>query len=304
MIISTIKKQIIGSLNIAIFLVLGYVLYPAYLASFWGVATASLMVGAYLMFITYQRTKKQADQLIYAPSGQHKQSFEDEIKKCGLSPDRVSVRYSYADDSVALTMLNTVAVDHMLWKNIDDDAEAVKAKNVIETHIVPTLPASKKVLHGRINESLSCEAQRFIFKHELGHVFYNYSNKYIVLVGVIGTIAVGSALTVASLVFATLGGVAAVALGMAVGGTTDLLLTYASNVFFKMREEQKADSFAARYSTPDDIEAAAKFFAAYELHAQEYRESIGLPKELPTFLSGYVDGQRRAQSLRATVKKI
>ncbi len=300
MIGSMILQQIIGISKLSLPLVILYLQFSHRLFSFLGIALCSLGIGTYIAYVTYKSTKNMADVLKHVPSDQHMQMFHGEIIQCGLQPKDVCLRYAYADDGIAVTMFNTVAIDPMLWKNITDDPEFIKAKGIIENHVIPGIPEAKKVLHAKINKALSPNAQKFIFRHELGHVFYNYSNKRILLTGVFGAITVCAGLLSAYAVINILGGVGALLLGIFVGSSTDLLLTYSSNIFFKAREEKKADMFAIRYSAKEEIEAAADFFEQYEKYAQEYRNNTsGLIASMPTMLlTGYTDGITRANYLK------
>ena len=80
----------------------------------------------------------------------------------------------------------------------------------------------------------------------------------------------------------------------------DLLFAYATNFFFKSYEEKRADIFATRFSSKEEIKAAADFFEHYERAAQKYRETIdSILFKLPTtIVSGYIDGINRAHYLR------
>jgi Zn-dependent protease with chaperone function len=199
-----------------------------------------------------------------------------------------------------MALLNTVLIDPMVWHGIDDDPEVAKIKDVIQKYILPGVAESNKALHATIKKILSPDAQFFIFRHELGHVWYNYSYKRILLVGLIGFISAGAALMAARATMLAWNGTAALLVGIVVGAAADLFLSYSSNIFFKAREEKKADLFAAHFSSKKEIEAAADFFEQYEHHAQEYRKSIGgLIARMPTIiLSGHIDGVTRGRYLR------
>lgn len=300
MIGSMILQEIISVSRLSVPLAILYLLFPNRLFSFLGIALCALAMGTYVAYATYKTTKNMADGLKHVPSDQHMQSFHHEITQCGLQPEDVCLRYAYADDGIAITMLNTVAIDPMLWKGITDDPEFTKAKGIIETHLIPGIPETKKVLHAKLNETLSPNAQKFIFRHELGHVFHNYSKKRVLLTGVIGGITTLAGLLSASAAITPLGGIGAVLIGILVGSATDLSLTYSSNLFFKAREEKKADMFAMRYSSKEEIYAAADFFEQYEQCAQEYRKNTGgLMNSMPTtLLTGHPDGITRSNYLR------
>ncbi len=300
MIGSIILQQIIGISRLSVPFIILYSLFPRHVFSLLGIGLCALVMGTYLTYTTHKATKNLADGLKHVPSEQHMERFHREITQCGLQPKDICVRYAYADDGIAVTMLNTVAIDPMLWKGITDDPEFINAKNIIETHVIPTVPENKKTLHAKINETLSPQAQKFIFRHELGHVFHNYSNKRVLLTGVIGAVTACTGLLSAYAAITTLGGIGALLIGILVGSATDLVLSYSSNLFFKAREEKKADVFAVQYSSKEEINAAADFFEQYEQYAQEYRNSTaGLMNSMPsTLLTGYTDGVTRANYLR------
>ncbi len=304
MIGSIILQEILGISRLSVPLALLYLLFPHRLFSFLGITVCALVMGTYVAYATYKTTKNMADGLKHVPSEQHMRVFHSEITQCGLQPEDVCLRYAYADDGIAITMLNTVAIDPMLWKGITDDPEFTKAKGIIETHVIPGIPEDKKKLHTKINEALSPDAQKFIFRHELGHVFHNYSNKRILLTGIIGAVTALTGLLSAYTVITTVGSIGAVLLGILVASATDLFLTYSSNLFFKAREEKKADMFAIRYSSKEEINAAADFFEQYEQCAQEYRKNTGgLMNSMPTtLLTGHPDGITRSHYLKANTQ--
>lgn len=292
-------QQLIGMINISLPLILLYVLFPNFVLSFWGILCCSLGVGLYVAYITHIITKNQARSLLFIPSEEYTQIFNQEIVHCGLEPKDVALRYSYTDDGVAMTLFNTIAIDPMFWKEIDDP-ELLKTRRVIEQFILPHVPENKKTLHAHINAILTPLAQRFIFKHELGHIFYNYSHKRVLVTGILSTLAAAAGMYTVQSTITTWGGLVSLVLGIAVGGLLDMLTTYANNIFFKVREEKKADIFACKFSSKEEILAAADFFEQYEHHAQEYRKSIGgLTAWMPTIiLSGYIDGVSRAHYLK------
>ncbi len=304
MIGSVILQQIIGVSRLSIPFVILYSLFPRHVFSLLGITLCSLVMGTYVAYATYQTTKNMADGLKHVPSDHYMEMFHGEITQCGLQPKDVCLRYAYADDGIAVTMLNTVALDPMLWKGITDDPEFIKAKDIIETHVIPGIPEEKRVLHAKINEALSPHAQKFIFRHELGHVFHNYSNKRILLTGVIGAVTACTGLLSAYAVITTLGGIGALLIGILVGSATDLVLSYSSNLFFKAREEKKADMFAVQYSSKEEIHAAADFFEQYEQYAQEYKKSTSsLIASMPSaLLTGHPDGITRSNYLKANTQ--
>ena len=296
MIMPILIQQLKGVINLALPLIALAFIKPSIFSNLTGVLLCSLGIGAYVAYLTYATTQKQANSLGYAPSAEYKKTFDHMITQCNLKPDQVNVRYGYTDDAVATTMLNTVAVDPLMWKQIETDPQVGLVKQVL-AGLLATLPADKKSHQEKIAADLTVGAQQFIFKHELGHVYYRYAIKKVLLCGAIAAIATLVGISVACLLREHI--ILAIVLGMLAGGLTDLFLSYSSNIFFKYYEEKKADLFAARYSSAQDINAAADFFEKYRDHATAYKKPMGLIAYIPqVILSGHPDGKIRAQYLR------
>ena len=297
-------QQIIGVLNLSLPLILLYQISPDFLFSYYGIILCSLAVGVYVAGITYIKSQNQMRSWTFVPSPDQTTIFHKIIALCGIDPAKVSLRYAYADDGIALTLFHTIVIDPMLWKEIDD-VEFHKTREIIEKHVLPAVDQNKKQLHAQINAILTPSVQEFIFKHELGHIARHSSIRRIILLGCIATIATSAALLAAGKTITYMGGWKAFGVGFFVGWCVDLLLSYASNVFFKAAEEKKADLFACNFSSPEQIEAAADFFERYEDYAQEYRKTLGrLYVFIPAIiLTGYVDGKSRAHYLRAIAQE-
>jgi len=299
MIISSIIQEFTGLIPFAVVMVLLYLFIPHRFFKIGTIIAISLGMGMYVSLNNYVVTQSQIDVLKFSPSELGMKSFEHEISQCGLQPKDITLRYRYDDDSVAVSMFNTVAIDPMIWKGLENDQQAIQAKNTIEKFIIPKLPTSKKLFQDKIKTIMSPEVQKFIFKHELGHIFHNYSLKYIVLAGAMGAVATFIALISAGAAITALGGAAALMIGLLLGGSTDLILGYSKNIFFKAQEERMADNFATQFSSKEEIEAAANFFEKYEEYAQEYRKELGWNSNIPSILlTGYTDGKTRAKELR------
>lgn len=300
MIFFILLQQIIGVTYIAIFFISLYQISPSFALSRQGVALWSLLVGLYVGGVSYYTTHSQSQGLLFAPTGPHSQQFTQEVSKCGCDTEIVCVRYAYTDDAIATTHFNTIALDSMAWSTTQNDPEAVKARDMIEKCIIPHVPADKKELHTAIQNNLSKDAQAFIFRHELGHVFYNDSMRRVVRAAFVGAIGMGMTLTLASLLMPILGGVRTALACVGVGAVADLLFGYASNLFFKVYEEKRADLFAAKFSSQKEIEAAASFFETYEVACGKYRDGLNsMLYLLPLSLyNGHIDGVIRARYLR------
>lgn len=302
---SFIIKEIIGILNLSIPLVIAYLLAPESVLSYWGKIIWAIIIGLWIVYINYQAGTAFTRSGARIDNPACMQMLQEEVRRCNLNPDDVCLQYKYIDDAVGMAAFNTVMIDPMLWtdKEIEDDKLAQDIRIIFERCTLPSIDQHKRELHARIKESLSSDARRFIFRHELGHIAYDYSRKKIMLIGAIMTCAAYSGLTVAGLALAPLGGIAALLLGMTTGGIIDVALSFASNIVFKAAEEKKADLFAAQHSSPQEIEAAAQFFENYEQHAHAYKKAAGLSTLIPGIvLSGHPSGQTRATYLRMLTK--
>lgn len=295
-----LRQQLVGVINISLPFLCLYYLAPDYALSLVGIILYCFAVGAYVGYVVYASTRNQSKGLLFAPTDVYEQQFANEIILCGLDPKKVLVRYAYTDDAIAMTLFNVVVVDPMVWSTIQDDSEALKARDVIEKHILPSVAENKKEMHHAIKSNLTPNVQRFIFKHELAHVFYNSSYRRVFITSLMGATATSIALILAFKAKPILGGLGALLISICVGAIVDLLFAYATNFFFKSYEEKRADIFATRFSSKEEIESAAGFFEQYEWAARKYRETIGsIIFKLPTtIVNGYIDGVRRAQYLR------
>lgn len=292
-------RQVFGTLNLACPFILLYKFAPNFALTTSGITLYGLLVGLYLIYSNYSAAQKQLKTLLYTPTVPHNQQFDQAIEHCRLDPKQVSIRYAYTGDNIAMTMFNSVILDPLVWKNIEDP-ELIKARDVVEKFIIPTLPDNKKALLNIIQKEMTPDAQKFIFRHELGHVFYNYSYKKILLMGAVGMLVACITLLFAKQVMPTLGEAGTFVICILLSCAVDLLLGFATNFFFKTKVEYNADIFATKFSTKAEIKAAAEYFEKYEQTAQAYRHSTNrFLNVIPTtILIGYIDGITRGKYLR------
>jgi len=299
-----IIQEIFAALNIALPITIAYHYFPEFTLSPLGITMFSALAGAYFMFFAYTTGKKQFNGLLHAPSGEYLELLHKEIIKCGICPTKIRLKYGYTDDKLALTSINTIVIDQMLWKNVDNDPEALKAKSIIKTHVLPTLSPDVIAWHDKINKLFTPETQNFIFRHELGHVVHNFSIKYYLISGFTIMFATAVGLLVARTAINSFDGIVALTLGMLAGILVDSFAPYALNIFFKAPAERNADLFAARFSSQEEIEAAAHFFEQYDICADEFKSKIGIPIQRSTIIfNGYPSGKTRAEYLRKIIAK-
>jgi hypothetical protein len=295
--IATFRQELIGIINLSLPFAFACYFFPSYAFSFWGIMLYACAIGAYLAYTTYNKTQLIIKSLMYEPTGIDKDLFDAEIVRCGLQSSPIIIRYAYTDDAVAMTMSKVIVIDPMLWSGINDPV-FLKAKTIIETHVLPGVPQEKKAFHAKIEEALTPDAQKFIFRHELGHIAAQFTIKRIMLTQITGMLFTTFGLYSAYWIMPTFGALGAYATGIIIAACVDLAFSYGVNQFFKARSEKNADLFAARFSSPEEINAAADFFVHYETAAQEYRKTINDIIHPPVFLTGYIDGITRANYLR------
>lgn len=292
------KQQIVGTLNLAIPILALAWLYPSLFQHIWGIVGCSVVMGLYILYLNYKATKNYVAVLTYIPSGAHKEDFEESIRACNVDPQTIHLRYGYTNEQIAIVAFTTIVIDPLLWQGITEDPVALQVKNILDVHTVPLLPEAQKTRIAMVHDLFSVPAQRFIFKHELGHIFHKYSPKKLAVIGLIGACATYAGVSTAVALQSF--GVLAIPLGIFVGGLTDLLLSYTSNVVFKLYEEKRADRFAVRYSTQEEIEAAADFFERHHEVFMTHQGPQNLLTKLPSIIaSGHLSGKARADYIRA-----
>lgn len=295
-----LKQQIIGVVNLSLPLIVLFQFYPHIFFMWQG---QLLLACVWAVYITYLN-KKQADalaaSLLYVPTQDYKQSLESIIESCGMNADSVALRYGYTHEQLAMTINNTLVIDPVFWHGYENDAPAQAVVNIFNTHIAPTLQPLAQKRHELLKQALTPGVQRFIFKHELGHINNRYSTKKLAVIGITGFIATYVAIT-AALAVLPINGLRAIFVSMTLGGTTGLLCTYLSNVLFKLSQEKGADLFAVKNSNAQDIEEAALFFEKHQTILDMHKEQIIFAQIPSIVLTGHMNGFARAAYLRSQI---
>ena len=300
---NTFKLQIIGVINLTLPIIAIAYYYPLFLQNNWGISLCSIAIGLYVFFLNYKATKKNENAFLFIPTGACKEEFEKTIQECNLNPQTINLRYGYSNEGLAMTIFSTIIIDPLIWHDLDEDPEALKVKGILATHIIPTLSDTQKNRINKTKEAFTSGAQRFIFKHELGHIFYNYSNKKLFLMSILGAIATWSGIYTTMVTLKYLS-IFAIPFGMFVGGLNDLFLMFLSNLFFKAQEEKKSDIFAAYYSSKADINDAADFFEKHQMILDANPEPNNIFSKFPSVLmTGHPHGIIRSRYLREFTKK-
>jgi len=299
-----ILQQIIGVLNLAVPIVIAYYFFPRFVLSMQGIAFFALLIGSYVAFVHYKQAKNLDQILKYTPTEQHLAAFHKKIEQCGLDPSDVQLRYGYNNDNIATTSLNTLIIDPMVWHGVNDDKDVIAITDVIQRQILPHATQQQKDMHESIKTNLTQEAQDFIFRHELGHIDSSTSIKVIAAFFAIGVTATVVGMSTTAMLIGSYGGWVAVIAGMVTGGITDKVLALVSNSLVKAHEEYKADMFAVKHSSAEEIQAAAHFFSQYEAAAKKINNSVFLYSYLPvSATTAHPDAMTRVAYLEKAVQE-
>ena len=299
-----LRQQISGIVNLSLPLIIVYAMAPVFLLTWQGQIICSLALGFYLWLVSYQGLMRLTNTLQFSPTGHHKDAFENMMRSCNVDPDKISLKYAYTNESIAMTANKTIVIDPILWHGLLDDPQAVKIEEIYKVHIEPNITDVQKERILAIHNLLTPDAQNFIFKHELGHVVQYYSLKKLMVIFIIGSLSTYSGI-ITALQALQIHGLVAIAVGMVVGGCIDLFLTYVSNVVFKLQEEKSADRFAVQYSCDKEVQAAADFFKQHGHILDANKKTTGFLCSVPSSIfTGYQKGcDRSAYLLRLLSKK-
>ena len=291
------KQQIQGVINLSLPLIIIYNLQPAFFVTIYGQILCSLALGAYVYYLNYKQVEQLEKTLQFSPTGDHKFFFNTLIEACQIDPATVVVKYAYTNESIAMAAGTTVIIDPVVWHDVQDDSQAVKVQEIFKLHVEPNLSQLQKDRLAAVHRVLTPAAQRFIFKHELGHIVHNFSLYKLIVVFIAGSLAAfaGIFATVATL---QIHGMLAIIVGMVVGGCMDLFLTYLSNLVWKLQQEKAADRFAVQWSSDEDIQAAALFFENHQNILDTHPEQNNLLAKLPSIIkTGHQHGEVRSAYL-------
>lgn len=296
-----LQQQISGVINLSLPLIIAYNLYPALLITLPGQIVCSLSLGFYLWYINYRQLKNLEKTLQFSPTERHKDYFYDLIRSCNVDPATVVLKYAYTNESIAMAAGKTIIIDPILWHDLGDDPQAVKVEEIFKVHIEPNITEAQKKRLASIHTYLNPVVQRFLFRHELGHILHHFSLKKLFVIFCIGTLATWTGI-LTMIILLPINAIVATLGGMIVGGVVDLSLSYASNLGFKLQEEKAADRFAVQYSSAEEIQAAADFFEQHQdiLDKDTQNRWTFLPASMFT---GYQKGKDRSVYLLQLMHK-
>ncbi len=291
------NQYIQGIITLSFYLIITYNINPNFLITIPGQLVCSISIGMYLYFLSYKQLQNMQNSLLYSPSEGHKDAFDNLIQQCNVDPKSVIVKYAYIAEGIAMAAGKTIIIDPLLWHGIDDDPQAISVKDIFTLHLEKNLTANQKTQMAEFHQLLTPESQRFIFKHELGHIVQNFATKKLLLIFFLSFLATYIGIT-ATIFALQIHGFVAIFAGILVSGCIDLFLTYGSNVVWKLQEEKAADRFAVQYSSTEDVQAAALFFENHQHVIDRYKQPGNFMTSLPSvILSGHQHGTARSSYL-------
>ncbi|MCL4433062.1 MAG: M48 family metallopeptidase [Epsilonproteobacteria bacterium] len=306
--IQQLWANFVGIFRLSIPALIAYILSPNFTLSIPGIIAISSCLALGVLYNQYALSKREADTLAYVPSPDILALLQKEVTLCGMQDRSIRFGYSYLFDQVAQSIFTTIKIDPVLWKECENDPVKIRIMEVLNTHIMPTVSQDRKIFSEKLNQNLTPMAQRFILRHELGHIAHNDSYKRIIAIAFIVFMTVfGGMATVAWLSPVLTVGPAFI-LGLCAATVIDLFLSALNNHFIKAAQEKKADIFAASHSSSEEVYAAADFFYKYDQALEEHLvipqnifNSFGLPS---SYARGYYCGQERSDYLRKAAELI
>lgn len=293
--------QMIAISRLFLPIAVGYLIAPEFTLSRAGALVLSTIFALGMFYQLYQSSMKEANTVVYVPTGDVLTSLQSEIKRCGMEPEAIKIGYTYLFDQVAQSLFSTIKIDPLVWKNCDNDPVKQQIITVLDTHVMPAAPADRTAFIQAINSHLTPEAQRFIFRHELGHIASSDSLKRISSFSGIVFATIASGITIVGVLAPVITIIPAAIAGLVVACLVDILLSAINNHFTKAAQEKNADIFATQMSSFEETVAAAEFFKAYDeaMHTHLSMSPtiftlLGLPS---SYARGYYSGAQRSEYL-------
>ena len=292
-------KTLEGVCNLALITGVGFYFIPSLFFVWYGPLLVSFLGAIYIFWCHYKQSKNFQQQLQYAPSGEYDTKIKEIIKKCGVSPDNIKIRYAYTAGQIALINGNVLVIDPVLCSIADGDASSDAVKEIYRLHIAPTL--TEQIKHGfsKRRELLSLDIQEFLIKHEVGHFVDHFSFKSLALTFLVGFCLFYSGIVAAQLLLSYNVYIAILA-GILTSTIVDIALQlFVVNYFFRYFSEKRADAFAVQHSSVDDAKATAIFFEKLQDITNSYNDYSFILKSLPQeVVSGHPTGAKRADHIR------
>lgn len=298
-----LQTNALGTINlVGLPLILFIYLQPAGIPLELIVLLAGLATGLRLYFMHKKAARNLINTLQYRPTGQHLALTDEILQPNKASAAHVSIRYAYTQEGIAMAIDDVVVIDPMLMSLWSDDPQAFAVQEIYAQHIAPTLTEKQLERLTKTKLALTAPAQRFILRHEIGHILQRFTSKKLILIGLTGFIMTIAAFYAAIWTIAIAGSLSASIFGIVVGMMSDLSVTYLINVTYKRYCEIDADRYAAQTSSVEEITAAAEFFDRHQEIIDATTEYTNLFSYLPCVIaSGHENGHARATKLRRRV---
>ncbi len=276
------------------------------LTSLYAMIIGMAAIGSFFkMYRNYKVAKDAVKNLMFAPTGNHKELFESMLRQAGMNTSSVNVRYAWSNHMIAITQFDTISIDPYFWSLIDEDPEAQKSASVLKTYIEPTLTPETITRLAACKAACSLDAQKFLFKHEVAHSKNNASIKQLAVLGLVLTLINALSWIVGVHVLLRFGLIFAIPAMIVVGTFLDLFLSFGLLNYWKYREEKRADAMACQWGSQEEIVAAAEFFKKLNEIVTIHDERIGIIRYIPvTFFSGHPANKERSERLLAYARKL
>jgi hypothetical protein len=292
------KASFIAYINFSIPIILIFYMFPALMFNNLADVMISIPMGIWIFYLHYMQLKTAQNSLLYVPSGRHKELFDSYIRLCNFDPSKVIIKYAYTGQQMGMAMGNTLIIDPTTCSICKDDVNANPVLNVFHQLYEANLDELGKRRQSLQLQNLTPEIQAFIFKHELGHIVGNYSYKELGVNFVIATLSFYGGISMAKFILSSFGILPAIFAGILAATFLDIFLTLFSNLLFKVRAEKRADYFAAKYSSKEEIIQAAHFFVEEQEIIDVYKNSNDWVLKLPIELySGHPHAKSRKKYL-------
>jgi len=236
---------------------------------------------------------------VFAPSKEYRAWFDQELCRMGVDSEKIVIRYMSTGGSVAAAYKNVIIIDPLTWNTDDVICKNAQIQYVSTFCNLGQWNQHLKVFFEQVHQVSTPESQRFIFRHEVGHLVAGDVKKRM---SVNSLLAVGSYYL--SMSFADRLTHSPFKKDMVIFASflsMSLLFNILHNNTFIASQEKNADIFAAQYSTKEEILAAADFFEAHEKALDELQHVQGTwfsSKRFGKLVSGHMRGKERAQFLR------
>ena len=265
--------NLIAMINLSTPIVVLFIVYPALLHNPIIKLLCSLGIGLYIWLIYYFQTKNLKKKFIDLPSTDYRVTFDAIIKSCNAKPEDFTIKYAYTAQQLAITFRNTIIIDPINFTLCNSDSNCQLTIANYKQHSLPHLNLFQQKLEEVRQSDFNDQVQKFIVRHEIGHIINHYTNKKLFILFASGFLVTWFSISIAQLLISMVHISIVLIATYLFAIMIDHLLTFASNYIFKAIAEKNADLFAAKHSTVQEITATAHFFSKEHEITEQYKHS-------------------------------